>query len=48
MASDGIPPSLRANADDPVVVRREQRRSCKKHHLQRPAEQPIFISPADR
>jgi hypothetical protein len=49
MASDGsMPAIMRASPDDPVVVRREPRRSCKSDHVQRAAERPVFISPADR
>lgn len=48
MASDGMPALMQASATDPVVVRREPRRSCKKDHVQRAAERPVVISPADR
>jgi hypothetical protein len=48
MASDGMPAIMHASPNDPVVVRREPRRSCKLRHVENPAERPVFISPADR
>lgn len=48
MASNGMPAALQASPDDLVVVRREPKRSCKKHHALRAADRPVVISPADR
>lgn len=45
MASDGIPATFQPRADDPVVIKHEKRRQCKKQHHQ---YRPVLINPADR